>query len=329
MNKADHTDPADANRCVRGLTGNHHAICAAFDSSMLIAQARTLARTFLHRLAAHHGLPITADASDTVELIVSELVTNARKYAPGPCLLTLKATDSHVTVAVRDEQSAPPVIHTANAGRTGQHGLELVLALSQHFCVHRNAKGKYVTATVTLGDTSRPARHAPTYSRQAAPPGLADLTSPLMPSGRSAGSASGASIQINGSGRCVVARITGAMDHQSQTWLVHCISQLITDSNRPVILDLTDVSFCDSVGLSILLRTSRDAAERGTALALAHVPAVLSQRLTMTGADQVLHVHDTVAQAETASLRTDAEAQRSAPQSSSSGSETQLPAGPG
>ncbi|MFF4291520.1 ATP-binding protein, partial [Streptomyces sp. NPDC001633] len=63
-------------------------VSGAFEGSEDIAVARDLARGFLTDVQAVHGLPVSQRAMGMVQLVVSELVTNARKYAPGPCLLT-------------------------------------------------------------------------------------------------------------------------------------------------------------------------------------------------------------------------------------------------
>ncbi|MGW2836068.1 ATP-binding protein, partial [Streptomyces sp. NPDC001286] len=52
-----------------------------------IARARHLAAGFLARVQADYGLPVSQRVLDLTQLVVSELVTNARKYAPGPVLL--------------------------------------------------------------------------------------------------------------------------------------------------------------------------------------------------------------------------------------------------
>jgi two-component sensor histidine kinase len=44
---------------------------------------------------------VSASSSGMVQLVVSELVTNARKYAPGPCLLDLEIVESAVQISVR------------------------------------------------------------------------------------------------------------------------------------------------------------------------------------------------------------------------------------
>lgn len=117
-----------------------------------IAQARHLAAGFLTGVQAEHGLPVSQRALDLTQLVVSELVTNARKYAPGPVLLDLRIIGDIVEIAVWDSNPALPIARAADAGRVGQHGLEIVMAVAQGFAVQREPVGKRVTARLTLTD---------------------------------------------------------------------------------------------------------------------------------------------------------------------------------
>ncbi|WP_405444482.1 ATP-binding protein [Streptomyces achromogenes] len=117
-----------------------------------IAQARHLAAGFLTRVQAEHGLPVSQRAMDVTQLVVRELVTNAHKYAPGPVLLDLKITGDTVEVAVWDSDPVLPVARAADAGRVGQHGLEIVMAVAQGFEAQREPVGKRITARIALAD---------------------------------------------------------------------------------------------------------------------------------------------------------------------------------
>ncbi|KOV96084.1 ATP-binding protein [Streptomyces sp. NRRL B-3648] len=117
-----------------------------------IAEARHLAAGFLTRLRADHGILVPARAMDLTQLVVSELVTNARKYAPGPVLLDLRVTDEVVEVAVWDSDPVLPVARAADPGRVGQHGLEIVMAVVQGFEAKREPVGKRITARIALFD---------------------------------------------------------------------------------------------------------------------------------------------------------------------------------
>ena len=47
-----------------------------------------------------------------------------------------------------------PVAQAFDAGRIGQHGLEIVLAVSQSFAVQRTPVGKRITVRISLHDTT-------------------------------------------------------------------------------------------------------------------------------------------------------------------------------
>ncbi|MFJ4621568.1 ATP-binding protein [Streptomyces sp. NPDC088812] len=115
-----------------------------------IAQARHLAADFLSRVQAEHGLSVSQRAVDLTQLVVSELVTNARKYAPGPVLMELRIVGDVVEVVVWDSDPVLPVARAADAGRVGQHGLEIVMAVAQGFEAQREPVGKRITARIAL-----------------------------------------------------------------------------------------------------------------------------------------------------------------------------------
>ncbi|MGW3866682.1 ATP-binding protein [Streptomyces sp. NPDC005047] len=134
------------------LAGAQIAVSAAYEGSKEIAGARDLARSFLTDVQAVHGLPVSARAMGMVQLVVSELVTNARKYAPGPCLLTLEVSDGAVEVTVWDSEPVLPIAKAADPDRVGQHGLEIVMAVCRSIEVHREPVGKRIKAAVVLAD---------------------------------------------------------------------------------------------------------------------------------------------------------------------------------
>ncbi|MFF1442732.1 ATP-binding protein [Streptomyces sp. NPDC058295] len=117
-----------------------------------MARARHLAVGFLARVQAEYGLPVSQRAVDLTQLVVSELVTNARKYAPGPALMDLRIVGDAVEVVVWDCDPVLPVARAADAGRVGQHGLEIVMAVAQGFAAQREPVGKRITARIPLPD---------------------------------------------------------------------------------------------------------------------------------------------------------------------------------
>ncbi|MGW7461873.1 ATP-binding protein [Streptomyces sp. NPDC054797] len=134
---------------------------AAYAGTEPLARARRAARDFLYEVQAVHGIPVSDRVMDTVQLVVSELVTNTRKYAPGPCLLDLGISDGAVVISVWDTDPTLPVAHATNPSRPGQHGLEIVMAVCRSFEVRREPVGKLIRTTVTLADDpgGHPAGH--------------------------------------------------------------------------------------------------------------------------------------------------------------------------
>ncbi|MBM9624382.1 ATP-binding protein [Streptomyces zhihengii] len=129
------------------------AFSAALDGkSGCIATARRLAADFLTRVQAVHGLPVSDRAMDLTQLIVSELVTNSCKYAPGPVMLGLRILGDLVEITVWDSEPVLPTPCAPDPTRVGQHGLEIVMAVTRAFEVRRQTVGKSVTARIALPD---------------------------------------------------------------------------------------------------------------------------------------------------------------------------------
>ncbi|MFF0277035.1 MULTISPECIES: ATP-binding protein [unclassified Streptomyces] len=128
------------------------SVSGLFEGNEDIAGARHLAGAFLDEAQTVHGVCVSERARGAVELVVSELVTNARKYAPGPCLLTLEIAGGTVEVTVWDSSPALPVLLGPDPTRIGRHGLEIVTALGQSFSIHREPVGKRITTVLALAD---------------------------------------------------------------------------------------------------------------------------------------------------------------------------------
>ncbi len=124
---------------------------AAYDGEPeSIAAGRHVAGDFLERLQREQGIPVPLDVVGAVKLVVSELITNACKYAPGPCSLNLERVGRLVKITVWDSCIALPLARAAEPGRVGQHGLEIVMALCEGFEVRREPVGKRITVRVAL-----------------------------------------------------------------------------------------------------------------------------------------------------------------------------------
>ncbi|MGW7089092.1 ATP-binding protein [Streptomyces sp. NPDC054871] len=128
------------------------AVAAALEEDEEVAAARDVARAFVTDVQAVHGFPVSRRVMDMVQLVASELVTNTRKYVPGPCLAPLEVQGGAVEVSVWDSNTTLPTVLAPDPTRIGQHGLEIVMAVCQSFHVHRNPVGKRITAAILLAD---------------------------------------------------------------------------------------------------------------------------------------------------------------------------------
>ncbi|MEU9366867.1 ATP-binding protein [Streptomyces avermitilis] len=96
-----------------------------------IADARQQALAFLDQAEADYPLSVPARTRDLTQLVVSELVTNACKYAPGPVLVELRINTRAVDVVVWDSDPTVPAARATDPDRIGQHGLEIVKAITE------------------------------------------------------------------------------------------------------------------------------------------------------------------------------------------------------
>ncbi|MFE1029554.1 ATP-binding protein [Streptomyces sp. NPDC058818] len=136
----------------QSLAGRPLRSAAALEGGKRIGEARDATRRFMTEVQAVHGIPVSERAMGLAELVVSELVTNAHKYAPGPCLLDLQLIGGAVEISVWDSNPALPVPQEADPNRIGKHGLEIVMAVGRSFEVRREPIGKRVKTAIVLAD---------------------------------------------------------------------------------------------------------------------------------------------------------------------------------
>ncbi|MEU7702633.1 ATP-binding protein [Streptomyces sp. NPDC039028] len=118
-----------------------------------IASARRHVAAFLDRARTEHRLPVSQRTRDLAQLVAGELVTNAHKYAPGPVLMELRISAGRVDIVVWDSDPAIPAARSADPGRVGQHGMEIIKAVAEDLFVEQEAVGKRITARLNLAGT--------------------------------------------------------------------------------------------------------------------------------------------------------------------------------
>ncbi|MEV7326356.1 ATP-binding protein [Streptomyces sp. NPDC093970] len=119
-----------------------------------VADARAAVRALLARAGHHPGHSPSQDA----QLVVSELVTNALRHAPGPGGLALEVSPETgvLRIAVRDSSPRPPVLPGHDARRVGGHGLHLVIRLCGRLQTFVHGTGKQVVAHCRLHPPGEP-----------------------------------------------------------------------------------------------------------------------------------------------------------------------------
>ncbi|HEU5155824.1 MAG TPA: STAS domain-containing protein [Streptosporangiaceae bacterium] len=91
-------------------------------------------------------------------------------------------------------------------------------------------------------------------------------------------------------GHTIVA-LHGDLDIAAAPALREHLTGVLSHSPRLLILDLSEVSFCDATGLAVLIGTQRRATGLGITLHLAAPNPQMTRLLRITGLDRVLTVH--------------------------------------
>lgn len=108
--------------------------------TLLVAEASSAARAraFVSGHLLAHGLP---DLVDDVELVVSELATNAMVHAHTPFVVILCGFDNTVFLEVLDGSHIGPTLVVARALDTCGRGIAIVQSLSRDWGVTARASG--------------------------------------------------------------------------------------------------------------------------------------------------------------------------------------------
>lgn len=107
--------------------------------------ARRFVTSMLERSAYGERIPI-----DDVELVVSELATNAVIHAGSPFSVAIRCDDEAIRISVQDGSSAWPQLRGAAVGARSGRGLHLVGALARDWGVAPAPAGKVVWAELPL-----------------------------------------------------------------------------------------------------------------------------------------------------------------------------------
>ncbi|MFD5914074.1 ATP-binding protein [Streptomyces massasporeus] len=120
---------------------------AAWDDGAACAvEARRALHAFLAHVPCTGRTPVPAPLAIDAELVVSELVTNAIRHAPGPCGMILRLTGDELAITVWDTSTEQPVVRKRDGQRFGGHGMHVVHTVSSEVTVTPLGRGKQITA---------------------------------------------------------------------------------------------------------------------------------------------------------------------------------------
>lgn len=94
-------------------------------------------------------------------------------------------------------------------------------------------------------------------------------------------------------GRCLTLRLMGELDHAAAQTVMPSIEDAVEEYlPRRCVLDLTGVSFMDSSGIAVILKTDRLLRQTGGVLALSGVPEQVRRVLDVAGLTKIVPVLD-------------------------------------
>ncbi len=121
---------------LRRLPADHHAVWALDADPASVSEARTRVRASLEKWAL-------TELTDTTELLVSELVTNALRYARGQITVRLVLERTLVCEVLDDSAALPRLRHAGGTDESGR-GLHVVSQIAQRWGTRRTSSGKVV-----------------------------------------------------------------------------------------------------------------------------------------------------------------------------------------
>ena len=107
-------------------------------------------------------------------------------------------------------------------------------------------------------------------------------------------------IAVDGRLPVAVVSVAGELDLTTAPELFHALTRLVDQGRRRLILDLTRLEFCDSSGLSVLVRVRNMLERQGGDVVLAGPTAVVQRVLEVSGLVEVFATYPSVAAARAA-----------------------------
>ncbi|MCX5192826.1 STAS domain-containing protein [Streptomyces sp. NBC_00249] len=111
------------------------------------------------------------------------------------------------------------------------------------------------------------------------------------------GAADRFTVDVRHVGDAVVLALAGELDHDTIGPLREALDAALAGDGERLLVDFSDVGFCDSTGLNILLRGRLAARESGSSIELVGLGRPVERMFRITGADTVFTVYPDVERA--------------------------------
>ena len=105
------------------------------------------------------------------------------------------------------------------------------------------------------------------------------------------------SVEVRQLGHTAVFTPAGELDHHTADLLSEPLSAAMDAGTNRLVIDCSELVFCDSTGLNVLLGARLRAEDKGGAVHLAAMRPTVARVFEITGAEAVFTVHATLDQA--------------------------------
>ena len=99
--------------------------------------------------------------------------------------------------------------------------------------------------------------------------------------------------QIHESGP-VLLKVTGELDHHTAPQLTQALEDVRLSPGAALVVDLSELTYCDSTGITVLVTAYQRAEAAGSSFSLAGLGHDLTRMFQTVGLDQVFALHPTI-----------------------------------
>ncbi|MGW4599585.1 STAS domain-containing protein [Streptomyces argyrophyllae] len=95
----------------------------------------------------------------------------------------------------------------------------------------------------------------------------------------------------------VVLRVAGELDHHTGPRLRQTVEEVLRGPGTGIVADLSELEYCDSTGVTVLITACRRAEALGSSFSVARLSPAMTQLFRVVGLDQMFTLHSSVEEA--------------------------------